>query len=448
MQKDTKGKQENKVRNDPFKKKSGPQHSRKKGMILMSFAIGMLPIFLLNTHGLAAPSPAPLSDSQNIQPVKSVSAPSSQSAPQPSAKQAPPPQLFQMGQAISPIRKPARAETDAVGATTVDQAVYRLYHPQTSDHFYTTSRLEVDSAVRNGYRFERIEGYIAASASPAQDAVGLAAVYRLVNPKTHRHFYTRSVDERNYLVSRASYRDEGILGYVLANADGGTKPLERFYNIRADKHVYTADPFEKSVLMSRGYRYEGTVGYVADASSLWGISYQQLDATPLKTGAITLSRSYSNSNFLMVERRNLSDELRTHIVYEVYGPGGKFVKQLDKLDMVPTSGGRFSQSLDLPDVNRLKGKFLIQGLLEKCNSAAALCLPTQTVYVYDAATGRLLRTILLTGRSTDSNQATRQVTRVSFEILRGIGWVAEVLRVTYLSGQILYFDPNTGNRIS
>lgn len=412
-------------------------------MILMSFAIGMLPIFLLNTHGLAAPFPVPLSDSQNVQPVKSVSAPSSQSAPQPSAKQAPP-QLLQMNQPLSSPKKAIGADTDAAGATLVDQPVYRHYHPRTSDHFYTTSRVEAEAAQRNGYNFERVEGYVAASSSPAQDAVGLAAVYRLLNPKTHRHFYTRSVDERNYLVSRASYLDEGILGYVLANADGGTKPLERFYNIQAGKHVYTADSNEKMVLMARGYRYEGTIGYVPDTSNLWGMSYRQLDTTRLQSGALKLFRTYNNPNFLIVGR-DLSSGPRTNIVYDIYGPDRKLVTQLPKLDIFPTSGGGLSQSLDLPDVDRLKGKFLIQGLLEKCNSASTFCLPRQSVYIYDTATGRLLRTILLTGGS--STDFDHQVTRVSFEILRGIGWVAEVLRVSYHSGQILYFDPNTGNRI-
>ncbi len=54
-------------------------------------------------------------------------------------------------------------------------AVYRLYNPNSGEHFYTLSSYERDSLVKAGWRYEQISFY----SDPAKHT----AIYRLFNPK-------------------------------------------------------------------------------------------------------------------------------------------------------------------------------------------------------------------------------------------------------------------------
>jgi len=73
-------------------------------------------------------------------------------------------------------------------------------------------------------------------------------MYRLYNPNSGEHFYTSSTEEKSVLVN-AGWKYEGI-GWT-APSDGD--PVYRLYNANAGDHHYTLDKNEKDTLISYGW---------------------------------------------------------------------------------------------------------------------------------------------------------------------------------------------------
>ena len=105
--------------------------------------------------------------------------------------------------------------------------LFRLFNPNSGDHFYTTNPAEVNFAIGVGYRSEGIACDVFSSSQP-----GTTSLFRLFNPNSGDHFYTTDKAEDQSAVANDGYQDEGIACHVygLANAPGGTTPLYRLYN--------------------------------------------------------------------------------------------------------------------------------------------------------------------------------------------------------------------------
>ena len=95
-----------------------------------------------------------------------------------------------------------------------DEALYsiemhRLYNPNSGEHFYTGSIEEKDFLVKAGWRYEGIAWY--------SDTKKTIPVYRLYHPiqRTGNHHYTTSAYERDYISKNEGWRKEGIAWYVL-----------------------------------------------------------------------------------------------------------------------------------------------------------------------------------------------------------------------------------------
>ena len=140
----------------------------------------------------------------------------------------------------------------AHASASTSNAMYRVYNPNSGEHFYTKSAYEKSVLVKTGWRYEGIGWNAPTSGS---------AVYRVYNPNSGEHFYTKSAYEKSVLVGRG-WRYEGI-GWYTANS--GT-PLYRVYNPNSGEHFYTKDSYEKSSLVSRGWRYEGIAWYGASTN--------------------------------------------------------------------------------------------------------------------------------------------------------------------------------------
>ena len=82
--------------------------------------------------------------------------------------------------------------------------MYRLYNPNTGEHFYTGSKREGNKLVDAGWNYEGIawEGPVKSN----------TPVYRLYNPNVGEHHYTPSKRERDNLI-KISWNDEGIGWY-------------------------------------------------------------------------------------------------------------------------------------------------------------------------------------------------------------------------------------------
>ena len=131
-------------------------------------------------------------------------------------------------------------------------SMYRLYNPNSGEHFYTSNKDERDHLKSVGWRYEGIGWNAPMSGTP---------IYRLYNPNAGDHHYTGSSKERDNLV-KLGWKYEGISWYSAPASSG--KPLYRLYNPNctgAGAHHYTASKDERDHLVSVGWKYEGIGWY-------------------------------------------------------------------------------------------------------------------------------------------------------------------------------------------
>ena len=129
--------------------------------------------------------------------------------------------------------------------------MYRLYNPNSGEHFYTANPDEQSMLIYLGWRDEGT-GWIAPNMSNTP-------VYRLYNPNAGEHHYTTDAGERDSLVA-VGWNDEGIGWY---SDDAQTVPLYRQYNPNAfaNNHNYTTSLGENDWLVSLGWQAEGIGWY-------------------------------------------------------------------------------------------------------------------------------------------------------------------------------------------
>jgi len=128
--------------------------------------------------------------------------------------------------------------------------MFRLYNPNSGEHFYTKDSNEKNSLVAYGWKYEGV-GWTAPSSGDA--------VYRLYNANAGDHHYTMDENEKNALVN-LGWKYEGIGWYSDTNK---SIPLYRQYNpnAKAGSHNYTTDRNEATALVSYGWKDEGIAWY-------------------------------------------------------------------------------------------------------------------------------------------------------------------------------------------
>ena len=129
--------------------------------------------------------------------------------------------------------------------------MYRLYNPNSGEHFYTSDQGERVYLISLGWEDEGI-GWVAPYSSRVP-------VYRLYNPYGGEHHYTTNLAERDMLIA-AGWNDEGIGWY---SDEAQTVPLYRQYNPNAyaNNHNYTKLIGENDYLVSLGWQEEGIGWY-------------------------------------------------------------------------------------------------------------------------------------------------------------------------------------------
>ena len=142
-------------------------------------------------------------------------------------------------------------ETD-IATNTSTIAVYRLYNPNSGEHFYTSNKSESYLLQNVGWTYEGVafQGYNSQSG---------VAVYRVYNPNAGDHHYTTNYAEVVNLVS-VGWNYEGIAFYT---PDNGTTPVYRLYNPNAisGAHHYTMNYNEYTYLISVGGNGENVAWY-------------------------------------------------------------------------------------------------------------------------------------------------------------------------------------------
>lgn len=133
------------------------------------------------------------------------------------------------------------------------QDMYRLYNPNSGEHFYTANTNEKSHLQKVGWRYEGV-GWVAPSTGKP--------VYRLYNPNVGDHHYTMSLGEQKSLL-KVGWKDEGI-GWF-SDANEGIKVWRAYNpNARTGSHNYTINPTEQQLLIIAGWKDEGIAWYGVD----------------------------------------------------------------------------------------------------------------------------------------------------------------------------------------
>ena len=138
------------------------------------------------------------------------------------------------------------------------EELYRLYNPNSGEHFYTKRSAERDDLVRVGWRYESL-GW-----TTPTEGMG-AQVYRLYNPNAGDHHYTMDAGERDMLIGKG-WRYEGVGWYSDKNK---ATAIYRAYNpnAKAGAHHFTSNKEEKDYLVRLGWRDE-KIGFYGIVSTL------------------------------------------------------------------------------------------------------------------------------------------------------------------------------------
>jgi len=125
--------------------------------------------------------------------------------------------------------------------------MYRLYNPNSGEHFYTGSTEERDMLINAGWQYEGV-----AWNAPIYEG---NPVYRVYNPNSGDHHYTMSKEEVDMLVG-LGWQYENV---AWNSATPDNLPLYRLYNPNADcgSHHYTGSTEERDFLVSLGWIFEG-----------------------------------------------------------------------------------------------------------------------------------------------------------------------------------------------
>ena len=129
--------------------------------------------------------------------------------------------------------------------------MFRMYNPNTGEHFYTGSTVERDNLIEAGWRYEGV-GFT----FPANTG---APVYRLFQPSTGEHLYTMDKAEKEKLEAEG-WNYEGIA----FNSAYDTEAVQhRLHNPNATVGAYhfTFSEEEKQNLIDAGWEYQGIGWY-------------------------------------------------------------------------------------------------------------------------------------------------------------------------------------------
>jgi hypothetical protein len=131
-------------------------------------------------------------------------------------------------------------------------AMFRLYNPNSGEHFYTSGLAERTAVVAAGWNYEGIGWFAPKSGTP---------VLRMYNPVAGEHHYTTSSAEADALVA-AGWNLESDCAWYSAPAETGA-PLYREYNPNqySCNHNYTTSQEENDMLVNAGWQYEGIAWY-------------------------------------------------------------------------------------------------------------------------------------------------------------------------------------------
>lgn len=139
-----------------------------------------------------------------------------------------------------------KAEADSV-------TVYRLYYAATREHFYTTGKTEREVLINKyGWIDEGVAWKSPREPKTDAEKETIKPVYRLYNAFTTDHHYTDSLNEKNTLVRLYGWVDEGVAFYCNTKGDATVYRLWKA-GLKTGAHHFTTSKNEYDTLITRGW---------------------------------------------------------------------------------------------------------------------------------------------------------------------------------------------------
>lgn len=143
-----------------------------------------------------------------------------------------------------------------------EKELYRVYNPNSGEHFFTESLEEYNWLEEQGWTQEDLAWLIPTEGEE---------VYRLYNPNAGDHFYTKSIVEYDWLYKQGWIQE----GTAFLSSDDTTAPVYRSYNknaVAAGAHMFTFSKSEHDGLVNFGWINEDVQFYgVSFANKLEGL---------------------------------------------------------------------------------------------------------------------------------------------------------------------------------
>lgn len=185
------------------------------------------------------------------------------------------------------------------GTSNSGYPVYRLYSSTSGSHRWSSNNDEISNLVKSGYQNE---GAAFTSISTVRQETAVAPtkllVYRFYIPQSKSHFWTTDVYERDVMIS-SGYNYEGV-GWQSSSVTSNM-PVYRLYAPSLQQHLYTTDAYEKSVLSGSGnWIDEGPSFYVsktANSSSVYRLYAPSLAVHHLTNDAYERSVLLNSGNW-------------------------------------------------------------------------------------------------------------------------------------------------------
>ncbi|MGM0237721.1 hypothetical protein [Enterococcus sp. AZ103] len=171
-------------------------------------------------------------------------------------------------------------------ASAASNELYRVYNPNSGEHFYTESASEKDGLVAAGWTDEGIGWNTPTSGD---------TVYRVYNSNAGDHHYTKSVDEYNWLAAQG-WTKEGTSFYSSTTEEVA---IYRAYNPNAvvGSHNFTKSSDEQNWLVQdNGWTNEGIAFYGVNPTTDPEDPSTDVDKTALQE-RYDLVKDYTNLDF-------------------------------------------------------------------------------------------------------------------------------------------------------
>jgi hypothetical protein len=130
-------------------------------------------------------------------------------------------------------------------------ALYRAVDRSGAHLYYT----DTNDQSRRNFRADGTAGYILDH--PWRGTLGL---HRLVAGNGD-YLLTTDINDIPRMEA-LGYRDEGVIGFIASEQLPGTQPFYRLVKPDGSGHLFTASPQERIDTLRRGWRDEGTAGYI------------------------------------------------------------------------------------------------------------------------------------------------------------------------------------------